>query len=68
MRKIQIFKSGGGLQVPPKILDLLLFFLNCQKSMTTLINQCENYLSPPLDTPLYLQKKIRSIGGEMKEI
>ena len=25
--------------------------------MTTLIYQCENYLSPPLDTPLYIQKK-----------
>ena len=24
--------------------------------MTTLIYQCENYLSPPLDTPLYIQK------------
>ena len=60
MRKIQIFKSGGGLQVPQKILDLLLFFLNCQKGMTTLIYQCENYLSPPLDTPLYIQKKMLS--------
>ena len=57
MRKIQIFKSGGGLQVPQKILDLLLIFLNCQKGMTTLIYQCENYFSPPLDTPLYIQKK-----------
>ena len=36
--------------------------------MTTSIYQCENYLIPPLDTPLYIQKKIRSIGGEMKEI
>ena len=68
MRKIQKFKSGGGLQVRQKILNLLLFFLNCQKGMTTLIYQCENYLRPPLDTPLYKQKKIRSIGGEMKEI
>ena len=67
MRKIQIFKSGGGLQVPQKILDLLLFFLNCQKGMTTLIYQCENYLSSPLDTPLYIQKKSRLIGGEMKK-
>ena len=24
--------------------------------MTTLIYQCENYLSPPLDIPLYIQK------------
>ena len=62
MRKIQKFKSGGGLQVPQKI-------LNCEKGMTTLIYQCENYLNPLLDTPLYIQKKkIRSIGGEMKEI
>ena len=68
MRKNQIFKSGGDFQVPQKKLDLLLFFLNCQKGMTTLIYQCENYLSPPLDTPLYIQKKIRSIGREMKEI
>ena len=36
--------------------------------MTTLIYQCENYLNHPLDTSLYIQKKIRSIGGEMKEI
>ena len=57
MRKIQLFKSGGGPQVPQKILDLLIFFFNCQKGMTTLIYQCENYLSPPLDTPLYIQKK-----------
>ena len=25
--------------------------------MTTLIYQCENYLIPPLDPPLYIQKK-----------
>ena len=68
MRKNQKFKSGGGLQVSQNILNLLLFFFNCQKGMTTLIYQCENYLIPPLDTPLYIQKKIRSIGGEMKEI
>ena len=30
-----------------------------------LIYQCENYLSPPLDTPLCIQKN--SIGREMKE-
>ena len=56
MRKIQKFKSGGTLQIPQKILNLLSFFLNCQKGMTTLIYQCENYLIPPLDTLLYIQK------------
>ena len=54
MRKIEMFKSGGGLQVPQKILDLLLLFLNCQKAMTTLIYQSENDLSTPLDAPLYI--------------
>ena len=57
MRKNQKFKSGGGLQVLQKILNLLLFFLNCQKGMTTFIYQCENYLISPLDPPLYIPKK-----------
>ena len=37
--------------------------------MTALIYHCENYLSPPLDTPLYnlYTTYFRSIGGEMKE-
>ena len=35
--------------------------------MTTLIYQCENYLSPPLDIPLYIQKN-QANEGEMKEI
>ena len=68
MKKIQKFKLGGGLQVPQKNIKFVIIFLNCQKGMTTLIYQYENYLIPPLDTPLYIQKKIRSIGGEMKKI
>ena len=36
--------------------------------MTTLTYECENYLSPPLDTQLYIQKKSGVIGGGMKEI
>ena len=31
--------------------------LNLYEHIDTLIYQCENYLSPPLDTPLYIQQK-----------
>ena len=39
MIKIHKFKSGGGSQVPQKILNFLVYFLSCQIGMTTYINE-----------------------------
>ena len=66
MSKFHKFKSGGGSQVPQKLLNFLVYFLSCQKGMTTYIN--EKLLMPSIKRSTVYTTNFRSISGElMKE-